>query len=107
VPVRFWDVFGERGLPVKTSIHELGPLLLGRMLGVSDVQAGILHIASKFAPPYFDEPIPAMHIADLRALLSEMTEYAPQIRREFGHASSISIAALLRQLLVLDPTSRV
>jgi uncharacterized protein len=101
-PVRFWDVFGERGLPVKTSIHELGPLLLGRMLGVSDVQAGILHIASKFTPPYFDEPIPAMHITDLRALLSEMTEYAPQIRREFGHASSISIAALLRQLLVLD-----
>ncbi|MCP3971210.1 MAG: DUF853 family protein [Rhodobacteraceae bacterium] len=98
-PVTFWDLFGEQGHPVRTTMAEMGPLLLSRMLDLSEAQEGVLNIAFRLSD---EEGLPLLDLRDLRALLVHVGENAPQLSLEYGHISNASIGAIQRRLLVLE-----
>jgi uncharacterized protein len=98
-PVALWDVFGEQGTQIRTTISEMGPLLLSRMMGLNDTQEGILNIAFKIAD---DEGLLLLDLKDLRAVLMWMGENAESIRNEYGNVTSASIGSIQRELLVLE-----
>ena len=98
-PVIFWDMFGEQGHPVRTTISEMGPLLLSRLMDLNDTQEGVLNIAFKLAD---DEGMLLLDLKDLRALLNSMGERAKEIATTYGLVSTASIGAIQRQLLVLE-----
>ena len=98
-PVIFWDLFGEKGHPVRTTISEMGPLLLSRLMDLSDAQEGVLNIAFKMAD---DDGLLLLDLKDLRQLLIHMAEHAKEISGEYGLVSTQSIGAIQRQLLVLE-----
>lgn len=98
-PVIFWDLFGEKGHPVRTTVSEMGPLLLSRLLQLNETQEGVLNIAFRIAD---DEGLLLLDLKDLRAMLTEISERADEIQREFGNVSAASIGAIQRQLLVLE-----
>jgi uncharacterized protein len=92
-------VFGQSGTQVRTTISEMGPLLLSRMLGLNDTQEGILNIAFKLAD---DEGLLLLDLKDLRAMLTWMGENAESIRNEYGNVTSTSVGSIQRELLVLE-----
>ncbi len=98
-PVAFWDVFGERGHPFRATMSELGPLLLSRLLGLSDVQEGVLYIAFKVAD---DNGLLLLDLKDLQALLAFIDEKREEIERHYGRVAPSSLAAIQRGLLVLE-----
>jgi len=98
-PVIFWDLFGEAGHPVRTTISEMGPLLLSNLLELNDTQEGILNIAFRVAD---EQGLLLLDLEDLRALLRFVAEHAKDLSREYGNVSSASVAAIQRRLLVLD-----
>lgn len=98
-PVLFWDLYGEEGHPVRTTISEIGPTLLARMLELNDTQSGILDIAFKMAD---DRGLLLLDLDDLRALLGFIAENRKQISIEYGLVSPQSIAAIQRALLTLE-----
>ena len=98
-PVTFWDLFGDQGHPIRTTVAEMGPLLLARMLDLSEAQEGVLNIAFRLSD---EEGLPLLDLKDLRALLVFVGENAPELSLEYGHISNASIGAIQRQLLVLE-----
>src|SRR5581483_6363049 len=98
-PVVFWDVFGQAGHPVRTTVSEMGPSLLARILELNDVQAGVLEIAFKLAD---DRGMLLLDLDDLRALLSFVGESRKEISAAYGLVSATSIAAIQRALLTLE-----
>jgi hypothetical protein len=98
-PVVFWDLFGEQGHPVRTTVSDVGPLLLTRLLDLSDVQAGVLNLAFKLAD---DEGLLLLDLKDLRALLSYIGENAKKLTLQYGAVSATSVGAIQRALLVLE-----
>lgn len=98
-PVVFWDLYGEKGHPIRTTISEVGPLLLARMLNLNEVQEGVLsvvfHVADK-------EGLLLLDLEDLRALLVHVGENAERIGREVGNVAPASIAAIQRSILQLE-----
>ncbi|RMG44429.1 MAG: DUF853 family protein [Candidatus Dadabacteria bacterium] len=98
-PVLFWDVYGKNGHPVRTTISEMGPLLLSHLLELNDTQEGVLHIAFAIAD---DQGLLLLDLKDLRALLSWMAEHTTEIKKNYGNVSPNSIAAIQRDLLVLQ-----
>lgn len=80
-PVEFWDVLGQAGLPVRTTISEMGPILLSQLLGLNDTQEGILNIAFKLAD---DEQLLLIDLKDLRAMLNYVGERASELRALYG-----------------------
>ncbi|MFK5980909.1 MAG: DUF853 domain-containing protein [Rhizobiaceae bacterium] len=98
-PVIFWDLFGKKGHPIRTTMTEMGPLLLSRLMDLNDTQEGVLNIAFKIAD---DEGLALLDMKDIRALLFEMGERASEISSTYGYVSKSSIGAILRQLLVLE-----
>lgn len=98
-PAIFWDLFGRQGHPVRTTITEMGPLLLARILDLNDVQEGVLNIAFKYAD---DEGLVLIDLKDLRALLVEVAENAQSISTRYGNVASQSVGAVQRALLVLE-----
>ena len=98
-PVTFWDVFGEKGHPVRATISDLGPLLLSRMLNLNDVQQGVLQLVFKIAD---DNGMLLLDIKDLRAMLQHVGENAAQFQNEYGNISSASIGAIQRGLIAID-----
>ena len=98
-PTVFWDLYGEKGHPVRATVSEVGPLLMARMLELSDVQTDVLtvvfHVADK-------EGLLLLDLADLRALLTHVAENAAEIGRSYGHVAPASIAAIQRSLLALE-----
>ncbi len=98
-PVIFWDLFGEKGHPVRATVSEMGPLLLSRLMDLNDTQEGVLNIAFKLAD---DEGMLLLDLKDLRALLTSMGDRAKEIAQTYGLVSTASIGAIQRQLLVLD-----
>src|SRR5687767_7337041 len=98
-PVVFWDLYGKSGHPVRTTISELGPTLLGRILDLSDVQAGALDVAFKLAD---DRGLLLLDLDDLRALLTFVAENRKEISISYGLVSPQSIAAIQRGLLSLE-----
>jgi DNA helicase HerA-like ATPase len=99
VPTIFWDLFGRQGHPVRTTISEIGPLLLSRLLDLNDTQEGVLNVAFKLAD---DEGLLLLDLKDLRALLTEMGERSKEIGLRYGNVSAQSIGAIQRDLLVLE-----
>lgn len=98
-PVAFWDVFGAQGHPVRTTISEMGPLLLGRLLGLNEVQAGVLSIVFKIAD---DNGWLLLDLKDLRAMLQFTGENAAQFTVQYGMISAASIGAIQRALLTIE-----
>jgi hypothetical protein len=98
-PVVFWDAFGSQGHPVRTTISEMGPLLLARMLGLNETQAGVLTLAFKIAD---DNGMLLLDLKDLRAMLQHVGDNAKQFTTQYGNISSASIGAIQRGLLTLD-----
>jgi len=98
-PVLFWDLYGKRGHPIRTTISEIGPALLARILEVNDTQAGMLEIAFKLAD---DRGLLLLDLDDLRALLGFVAENRTEISKEYGLVSTQSIAAVQRALLTLE-----
>ena len=98
-PVVFWDLFGESGHPIRTTISEMGPLLLSNLLELNDTQEGILNIAFRIAD---EEGLLLLDLEDLRALLRFVAENAKVFSQQYGNISGASVAAIQRRLLVLD-----
>lgn len=98
-PVVFWDVLGESGHPLRTTISEVGPMLLGRMLELNDTQAGVLDIVFKVAD---DKGLLLLDLADLRAMLAFVAESRKDITVRYGLVSPASIGAIQRALLALE-----
>ena len=98
-PTIFWDLFGRQGHPVRTTVSEMGPLLLSRMLELNDTQEGILNAAFKLAD---DEGLLLLDFKDLRALLSHVAERRAELSGHYGNISTASVGAIQRALLVLE-----
>ncbi len=98
-PVVFWDLFGEQGHPVRTTISEMGPLLLGRLLQLNDTQAGVLEIAFRAAD---DEGLLLLNLADLQSLLLWTSENRKDLSGKYGNVSTASVGAIQRAVLQLD-----
>lgn len=98
-PVVFWDIYGVKGTPLRTTISEMGPLLLARLLELNEVQEGVLNIAFRVAD---DEGLLLLDLDDLRAMLAFVAENAKDISSRYGLVSSASIAAVQRALLQLE-----
>ena len=98
-PVVFWDVFGAKGHPLRTTISEMGPLLLGRILRLNDTQSGVLNLIFKIAD---DNGLLLLDLKDLRSVLQFVGDNAEKFRTEYGNVSKASIGAIQRNLLVLE-----
>ena len=98
-PTMFWDIFGERGHPVRATISEMGPLLLARLMNLSDAQEGVLNIAFKIAD---DEGLLLLDLKDLQAMLAHLAENASDVSKIYGNVAKASVGAIQRQLLVLE-----
>lgn len=98
-PVVFWDIFGRTGHPLRTTISEMGPLLLASLLDLNETQSGILHACFRIAD---DEGLLLLDLKDLRAMLSFMGENAADLRSRYGNIGPSSVGAIQRQLLVLE-----
>lgn len=98
-PVTFWDLFGEQGHPLRTTVAEMGPLLLSRLLELSEAQEGILNIAFRLAD---EQGLPLLDLKDLQALLVWVGENRSSLSLRYGNISTASIGAIQRRLLVLE-----
>lgn len=98
-PVLFWDVFGEQGHPLRSTISEMGPLLLGRVLNLNDTQSGVLSLVFKVAD---DNGMLLLDLKDLRAMLQFVAENAKSLTTSYGNVSSASVGAIQRRLLELE-----
>ncbi|MBD3788407.1 MAG: DUF853 family protein [Sphingomonadales bacterium] len=98
-PVTFWDLFGAQGHPVRTTISEMGPLLLARLMGLNEAQEGVLNIAFHLADA---EGLALLDLADLRAMLVHVAENAAEISTRYGNVAASTVGAIQRQLLVLE-----
>ncbi len=99
MPTVFWDLYGKQGHPVRTTIAEMGPTLLARLMGLNETQEGILTIAFELAD---DESMLLLDMKDLRALLNYISDHKAEISREYGNVTSQSVAAIQRKLLKLE-----
>ena len=98
-PTVFWDLFGDQGHPFRTTISELGPLLLSSLLELNDTQTGILYSAFRIAD---DNEWLVLDLKDLRSMLTWMGNNAKELKSEYGNLSNASIGAIQRRLLVLE-----
>jgi len=98
-PVTFWDLFGDQGHPVRTTVAEMGPLLLSRLMNLSDAQEGVLNIAFRVAD---EQGMPLLDLKDLQSLLVWVGENADELSLRYGNVSSRSVGTIQRELLVLE-----
>ncbi|WP_394182026.1 helicase HerA-like domain-containing protein [Yoonia maritima] len=98
-PVTFWDLFGEKGHPIRATVAEMGPLLLARLMGLTDVQEGVLNVAFRVAD---EEGLPLLDLKDLQALLVWVGQNAKELSLRYGNVASSSVGAIQRELLVLE-----
>jgi DNA helicase HerA-like ATPase len=98
-PVEFWDVYGRSGLPVRATVSDMGPLLLGRILGLNETQEGVLSLVFKIAD---DGGLLLLDLKDLRAMLQHVGDEAARFKTEYGNVSTASIGAIQRGLLALE-----
>ena len=98
-PVRFWDVYGKMGLPVRTTISDMGPELLSRLLELNDTQSGVMNIVFRVAD---SQGLLLLDFKDLRSMVQYVGDHAAEIKMEYGNVSSQSIGAIQRALLRLE-----
>lgn len=96
--IALWDVFGEQGHPLRATISDMGPLLLARLLGLNEVQGGVLNIVFKVAD---DNGLLLLDLKDLKAMVQFVGEHARELTAEYGNVSSASVGAIQRGLLTL------
>ncbi|CAB1218603.1 helicase HerA-like domain-containing protein [Acinetobacter bouvetii] len=97
-PVVFWDLFGQQGHPIRTTISEIGPLLLAQMLNLNDTQEGVLSAVFRIAD---DQGLLLIDFKDLKAMLSYVSEHAAEFKAEYGNLSPASLGSIQRNLLAL------
>ena len=98
-PVRFWDVFGEQGYPMRTTVSAMGPQLLARLLGLNDTQTGVLNIVFRIAD---DNNLLLIDIKDLRLMLDFCGKNASKLTTEYGMMSAASVGAIQRAIMTLE-----
>ena len=98
-PATFWDVYAEKGLPLRTTVSEMGPLLLSRIPGLNEIQTDILTVAFRIAD---DEGLLLLDTKDLRALLQYLGEHSKEYGTEYGNFSKQSLGAVVRSLAALE-----
>lgn len=98
-PVVFWDLYGAGGHPIRTTVSDIGPLLLSNLLELNETQSGVLHAAFKLAD---DQGLPLLDLKDLKTLLGWMGDNAKSLQKDYGNSTAASIAAIVRALLVLE-----
>jgi uncharacterized protein len=98
-PTRLWDLFGELGHPLRTSVSEMGPLLLSRILNLNDVQSGVLNIVFRIAD---DQGLLLVDLKDIRAMLQFVGDHSEEFTTEYGTIAKTSIGAIQRALLTLE-----
>ena len=98
-PVVFWDVFGKEGHPVRTTVSEIGPLLLSRMLDLNEVQEGVLNIAFRIAD---EQGLLLLDLKDLQAILVHVAENASDLTIRYGNVSKATVGTVQRKLLVIE-----
>ena len=95
----FWDVYGKSGHPVRTTVSEVGPLLLANLLELNDTQSGVLYAAFRIAD---EQGLLLLDLKDLKALLAWMVERTHELRAAYGNITAASVGAIQRGLLVLE-----
>ncbi len=98
-PIVFWDVFGTKGHPLRTTVSEMGPLLLGRILNLNEIQSSLLAMTFKIAD---DNGLLLLDLKDLRSMVKFVGEQADQFKNDYGNISAASIGAIQRSLLALE-----
>ncbi len=98
-PAVFWDLYGEAGHPIRTTISEMGPVLLARLLGLNETQEGVLNIAFRFAD---DNGLLLIDLADLQSVLVACAEAASELATRYGNVSKASVGTIQRQLLAFE-----
>ena len=98
-PVIFWDLFGDRGQPIRATVSSLGPLLLSRLMDLSEAQEGVLNIAFKIAD---DEKLPLINLKDMQDLLQNLASRAGDLTTQYGNITKASVGSIQRSLLVLQ-----
>ena len=98
-PTRFWDIFGEKGIPVRVTVSEMGPTLLGRLLGLTEIQAGVLNIVFRVAD---DHGLLLLDLKDLRAMLQFVGDNRAEFTTMYGNVSAASVGAIQRALLAFE-----
>lgn len=98
-PVIFWDLFGEQGHPIRATVSEMGPLLLSRLMNLTEAQEGVMNIAFRIAD---EEGLLLLDMKDLQALLANIAERAAEISARFGNVTKLSVGAIQRSLLILE-----
>ena len=98
-PVIFWDLFGEQGHPIRTTISEMGPLLLARLMSLNEVQEGVLAIAFRIAD---EQNLLLLDLGDLQAMLAWCAENADELTTKYGNVSKATVGTIQRQLLTLE-----
>lgn len=98
-PTVFWDLFGEQGHPIRTTVSEMGPLMLSRLMGLTEAQEGALNIAFKIAD---EEGLAILDLKDLRALLKDLADRGKEITTDYGNINDTTIGAIQRRLVVID-----
>ena len=98
-PATFWDVFGKQGVPLRTTVSEMGPLLLSRILGLNDLQRDILSIAFKIAD---DQELLLVDTKDLKAMLNYISENNKEFAASYGNISKVSVSAIMRAIVSLE-----
>ncbi len=103
-PVIFWDLLQKNGHPVRTTISEMGPALLSRLMDLNDTQEGIIQIAFKYAD---DENLLLLDLKDLQELLRWLSDHSDEIKMNYGNVNPTSVAAIQRDLLVLEQSGAI
>ncbi len=98
-PTIFWDLFGEQGHPIRTTVTEMGPLMLSRLMGLSEAQEGALNIAFRLAD---NESLALLDLKDLRALLADLGDRGKEITTQYGNVQSATIGSIQRRLVVIE-----
>ncbi len=98
-PTRFWDIFGEHGVPIRVTVSDMGPMLLSRLLGLTDVQSGVLNIVFRVAD---DHGLLLLDLKDLRAMLQYVGDNRAEFTTQYGNVSTASIGAIQRALLAFE-----
>ena len=99
VPVTFWDVYGEKGHPVRTTVSEMGPLLFARLLQLNDIQSGVMHLLFNIAD---DEGLMLIDLKDVKAMLAYVGENASRFTLHYGNISKATIGAIQRAIAILE-----
>ena len=98
-PTVFWDLFGEQGHPIRTTVSEMGPLLLSRLMGLTEAQEGVLNVAFRVAD---EEGLPLLDLKDLQSMLVWIGQNASDLALRYGNVATATVGAIQRALLVLE-----